>query len=135
MGDLDKFKQVNDTYGHPAGDEVLRSTAKALRESVRRYDSVGRYGGEEFLIVLPGCDTSNALGHAERLRTAIARLEVEIPGGTIRPTVSIGVTVFNKGTDADALAVIQAADLALYRAKHAGRNRVEAAADCEFEAV
>ncbi len=135
MADLDKFKQINDAYGHPTGDEVLRSAAKALRESVRRYDSVGRYGGEEFLIVLPGCGPSNALGHAERLRAAIARLKVEVSGGTIRPTVSIGVAVFNKGPSADALALIQAADFALYRAKHAGRNRVEVTADCELEAV
>jgi two-component system cell cycle response regulator len=127
MADLDSFKHINDTYGHPIGDEVLRSVSKALRDSVRRYDSVGRYGGEEFLIVLPGCDRSNAVGHAERMRAAVARIVVETPKGNVQPTISFGVAVSDDHTGLDAFALIQAADVALYRAKHGGRNRVELA--------
>lgn len=96
MADLDFFKRINDTYGHPTGDEVLRNVSNAMRDSVRRYDSVGRYGGEEFLIVLPGCDQSNALGHAERIRAAIARIAVEKPTGIVRPTMSLGGRCFRE---------------------------------------
>ena len=127
MADLDHFKQINDSFGHPTGDEVLRAAAKAMRESVRRYDSIGRYGGEEFLIVLPGCDRSNAIAHAERMRAAIARIAVQTPSGTVRATMSLGVAVADKDSAADAFALIQAADVALYRAKHDGRNRSEIA--------
>lgn len=102
MSDLDDFKNINDTYGHPAGDEVLASVAKAMRDSVRRYDSVARYGGEEFLIVLPGCDRSNAVGHAERMRAAVARIAVETPKGKIQPTMSLGVAVADSHTVSDA---------------------------------
>jgi diguanylate cyclase (GGDEF)-like protein len=125
MADLDCFKLINDTHGHATGDAVLRSAAKAMRDSVRRYDSVGRYGGEEFLIVLPGCDQSNATGHAERVRAAIARIDLETPKGKVRPTVSLGVAVSNIHSGSDAFDLIQAADAALYRAKHGGRNRAE----------
>lgn len=125
MADLDSFKLINDTYGHPTGDEVLRSVSKAMRDSVRRYDSVGRYGGEEFLLVLPGCDRTNAVGHAERIRAMVARIAVETPKGNVRPTISLGVAVSDNHARADDFALIQAADIALYRAKHGGRNRVE----------
>jgi diguanylate cyclase (GGDEF)-like protein len=135
MADLDCFKLINDTNGHPAGDEVLRVASKFMRDSVRRYDSIGRYGGEEFLIVLPGCDRANAVGHAERLRAAIARISVETPTGNIRPTMSLGVAVFDSRTSPNAFALIQAADTALYRAKHGGRNRVEFAPTTELAAV
>jgi diguanylate cyclase (GGDEF)-like protein len=135
MADLDFFKRINDTYGHPTGDEVLRNVSNAMRDSVRRYDSVGRYGGEEFLIVLPGCDQSNALGHAERIRAAIARIAVEKPTGIVRPTMSLGVAVFENCTVPDASALMNAADIALYRAKHAGRNRVEFAVATEPAAI
>lgn len=122
MADLDHFKKVNDTHGHPAGDEVLRQAAKAICESTRRYDSVGRYGGEEFLVVLPGCDACNALSHAERLRTAVANLGVDFNGHQIRPTLSLGVAVSNKPPYASAFDLVQAADWALYQAKREGRN-------------
>lgn len=135
MADLDFFKHINDTHGHPTGDEVLRSVSGALRDSVRRYDSVGRFGGEEFLILLPGCDRSNALGHAERIRAAIARIVVETPTGIVRPTMSLGVAVFDNHSAPDASALIKAADIALYRAKHGGRNRVEFAASTEPIAI
>jgi diguanylate cyclase (GGDEF)-like protein len=125
IADLDSFKLVNDTYGHPAGDEVLRQVSQAMRDSVRRYDSVGRYGGEEFLVVLPGCDPSNAVAHAERIRAAVARVAVKTPTRTIHSTISLGVAVFDQQTKPDAFELVQAADVALYRAKHGGRNRVE----------
>lgn len=127
MADLDHFKAVNDTYGHPVGDEVLRKTSQAMRESTRRYDSVGRYGGEEFLIVLPGCDASNAVSHAERLRAAVAEIRLEVGDDTICPSVSMGVAISNKHHPATAIGMVEAADSALYRAKHEGRNRVELA--------
>ena len=132
VADLDNFKQINDTYGHSAGDEVLRLAAKAMRDSVRRYDAVGRYGGEEFLIVLPGCDASNAVVHAERLRTAVARISLQMPGGTIQPTMSLGVAVAGDQVATDSCALIEAADTALYRAKHEGRNRVALAGIAEL---
>ncbi len=109
------------------GDEVLRKVARAMQDSTRRYDSVGRYGGEEFLIVLPGCDESNAVSHAERLRAAVARIVVETPTANIRSSISLGVAIANKHNTPDAFNLIQAADVALYRAKHSGRNRVELA--------
>jgi diguanylate cyclase (GGDEF)-like protein len=135
LGDLDCFKLINDNYGHAAGDEVLRSAAKVMRESVRRYDSVGRYGGEEFLIVLPGCDRGNAAAHAERMRAAISQLVVETTRGEIRPTISLGVAVSDHCTGPDASDLIQAADVALYRAKNGGRNRVELATSTELIAI
>jgi diguanylate cyclase (GGDEF)-like protein len=125
MADLDSFKRINDTYGHPTGDEVLRGVARVMRNSVRRYDAVGRYGGEEFLIVLPGCDESNAVSHAERLRAAVCRVTVETAAASVHPSVSLGVVVSNRHTSLDIGDLIQAADAALYRAKHGGRNRVE----------
>ena len=124
MADLDHFKAVNDTYGHAMGDLVLRATADAMRDAVRRYDSIGRYGGEEFLILLPGCDESNALSHAERLRQAVSRVAVSAKD-VIRPTVSLGVAVARQGTSQDPIDLLQAADDALYQAKRGGRNRIE----------
>lgn len=132
VGDLDHFKQVNDTYGHPTGDEVLRTVAQAMKEVLRPYDSVGRYGGEEFVAVLPGCVRENAASHGERLRAAISRLEIATPAGMIRPTMSLGVAVADRHAPLDAHDLIVAADTALYEAKRAGRNRVVVAepADC-----
>lgn len=127
MADLDGFKNINDTHGHAIGDAVLQGVTKAMRDSVRRYDSVGRYGGEEFLIVLPGCDQPNAMGHAERVRAAIARVEVDTPMSVIRPTASLGVAVSGSESDSTSFDLIQAADVALYHAKHCGRNRTELA--------
>jgi two-component system cell cycle response regulator len=135
MADMDSFKLINDSYGHATGDEVLKSVAKVMRNSVRRYDSVARFGGEEFLIVLPGCDRANAVAHAERMRGAIARIAIETPKGNVHPTMSFGVTVSDDHAGADAFALIQAADVALYRAKQGGRNRVELSAIAEMAAV
>ena len=124
VGDLDHFKQVNDTYGHPTGDDVLRRVAQAMKEVLRPYDSVGRYGGEEFVAVLPGCVRENAASHGERLRAAVSRLEIATPAGVIRPTMSLGVAVADRHSPLDAHELIVAADAALYEAKRAGRNRV-----------
>lgn len=125
MADLDCFKHVNDTYGHPTGDEVLRATGRAMRNALRRYDAIGRYGGDEFLIVLPGCDESNSVSHAERLRAAVSRIVVETPSGSIQVKISLGVVISDRHSSLDVGELIQAADAALYRAKHEGRDRVE----------
>ena len=135
MGDLDSFKLINDTYGHGTGDEVLRHVSKTMRDSVRRYDSVGRFGGEEFLIVLPGCDRANAMGHAERLRESVSRIIVETPIGSVRPTLSLGVASSDCLNVTEAAGLIEAADAALYRAKRGGRNRVDLAPALELPMV
>jgi diguanylate cyclase (GGDEF)-like protein len=123
--DLDNFKEVNDTHGHLVGDHVLRDAAEIMSGTIRPYDAVGRFGGEEFLVILPGCDEINATSHAERLRAALQRIAVQSPKGAVRITASLGVTVVGPETGVDASAAIQAADTAMYAAKRAGRNRVE----------
>lgn len=121
MLDLDHFKTVNDTYGHLAGDVVLREVARRISEVVRSYDLVGRYGGEEFLVVLPGCDKDRALQSAERIRSVIAEHPVLAAGAEILVTASIGVTVTTVSTVAEK-EILAIADTALYQAKSAGRN-------------
>jgi diguanylate cyclase (GGDEF)-like protein len=123
--DLDNFKAINDGYGHLLGDEVLREAARALGGSIRLYDALGRLGGEEFLVVLPGCDEINATSHAERLRQAVDRISVTTPKGQISVSASVGVTVVRPDAFVDAQLAIHTADLAMYAAKGAGRNRVE----------
>lgn len=124
--DVDRFKSINDTYGHRVGDAVLRSTADALRSQLRQYDFVGRLGGEEFLVLLPGCDAAAARGVGERMREAVSRQTSAVGPEPVRVTVSVGVAVTLNGSGSpDAL--IEAADAALYRAKEGGRNRVEGA--------
>ncbi len=127
--DLDHFKQINDTYGHLAGDRVLRAVADALRHAVRSYDLVGRFGGEEFAILLPGVGTEEVVATAERLRFDIARLEVEVidRAGQTRVitglTASAGAAVF-PDTATELSPLLLAADEALYHAKDSGRDRV-----------
>jgi diguanylate cyclase (GGDEF)-like protein len=130
--DLDRFKQVNDVYGHLAGDEILRAAAAAIQHCTRRYDAVGRFGGEEFILVLPGCDSINALSHAERVRAAIGQVCVDTPHGSVGVTASLGVAIARPEQTIDACGLIRAADAALYQAKHNGRNRVEFAESEKF---
>ena len=128
MADLDHFKQINDTYGHPAGDAVLREATRRMQSAVRTYDSIGRYGGEEFLIVVPGADEARALQQAERLRASISKAPVEVdPSRTIPLTISLGVTATAEPEVSNLDSLLRAADLALYEAKRKGRNRVEMA--------
>jgi diguanylate cyclase (GGDEF)-like protein len=127
MADLDHFKRVNDTSGHLAGDEVLREVARRLRAAVRAYDSVGRYGGEEFLVVSPGCATSAGVCQAERLRLVVSRKPISFQGTEISITMSLGVATLDKGTKGGVEQVLGAADRALYNAKLGGRNRFEVA--------
>ncbi|WP_420238104.1 diguanylate cyclase [Telmatobacter bradus] len=125
LADIDYFKKINDTYGHTAGDLVLREISATLAQSLRDYDCVGRYGGEEFLIILPGCTMENALARAERLRQALEAARIVYEGKMLQVTGSFGVAsgiLPEHEIDADAL--IQAVDAALYRAKKSGRNRV-----------
>lgn len=125
MVDLDNFKQVNDQFGHLGGDEVLRTAAARVRQSVRSSDIVGRYGGEEFLILLPGCDAEECAMSAERVRLAIEGKPVAHEGSNIRVTGSFGVAVFDPDTETGHLHMISRADKALYEAKRKGKNRVE----------
>jgi diguanylate cyclase (GGDEF)-like protein len=129
MADLDHFKRVNDTYGHMAGDAVLRVAAGRMLSLFRSYDAVGRYGGEEFVIVLPGCVGKCVAGIAERLRKAIADENMDTPAGMIPVTMSLGVAVSGKDRKTDVNSLVHAADSALYRAKTNGRNRVEFASE------
>lgn len=123
--DLDHFKQVNDNHGHFAGDAVLQEAAWRLRNSIRSYDSLGRYGGEEFLILLPGCDDRGTIAQAERLRVNLAQATVLVSGAELVVTGSFGCTSTALGCEITAEALIRKADEALYRAKSLGRNRVE----------
>lgn len=123
VGDIDDFKHVNDRYGHPTGDEVLREFAGALQETVREIDLAGRWGGEEFVVGLPGTDLEGGVRLAERVRAALAKRTIEAPNGErLHITASFGVAAFDgRGGLRELLA---AADAALYRAKRAGKDRV-----------
>jgi diguanylate cyclase (GGDEF)-like protein len=123
--DVDYFKKVNDNYGHLAGDAVLRELAKRIDSSLRSYDSVGRYGGEEFIILIPGSDGAGAAEVAERLRASVADLPMQTNEGEFRCTMSFGATALNERQDFDLNSLIREADEALLLAKNSGRNRVE----------
>ena len=122
MADIDHFKQINDTYLHVAGDGVLRIIASSIASMVRPYDSVGRYGGEEFLVVAPGCGVTETWELAERIRAQAAGCNIVIRGRPVGLTLSLGITVGHAASDAET--VLHAADTALYQAKNDGRNRV-----------
>jgi diguanylate cyclase (GGDEF)-like protein len=120
--DLDHFKLVNDTYGHPAGDAVLVEAVRGITRSLRTYDSVGRLGGEEFLVVAPDVDSFELAALAERIRVAITSAEVAVgEGEPVSVTASLGFTLSNS-TDDDG-SMLRRVDSALYRAKDAGRNQ------------
>ena len=129
LADLDHFKHINDTYGHLAGDAVLRETARRMRDAIRPYDNIGRYGGEEFLLVLSNCDTVGATTIAERLLHAVRKDTIVLAEGTVSVTLSAGVAT--SGIVQDAETLVGAADAALYRAKRSGRNRVEVATSAD----
>jgi diguanylate cyclase (GGDEF)-like protein len=123
--DIDHFKQINDVHGHPVGDEVLQQVSTRLQELVRPHDEVGRYGGEEFLIVLGGCSSPDLKNRAEQVREGICRNPFRTKNGPISVTISVGaITIedWDKTLPIDPL--LREADAALYQAKAAGRNRV-----------
>jgi diguanylate cyclase (GGDEF)-like protein len=121
--DLDHFKNINDTYGHFAGDAVLRETAHRFRANMRPYDRIGRYGGEEFLVVLPDSDLDQTVHQADRMRVILAHKPMYVDGRELTVTASFGVTVSDP-SDRGSDQYVRVADEALYLAKNAGRNRV-----------
>jgi len=125
MVDLDHFKRINDAHGHARGDLVLKQTTRAIQSTLRADDIVGRFGGEEFVVLLPGADLKQAMGAAERCRAAVGTMTV--PGAPyLSVTASVGVAAFpNHGEELDAL--LRASDRAMYKAKANGRNRIESA--------
>jgi two-component system, cell cycle response regulator len=125
LADLDFFKKINDTYGHLVGDSVLAESARRMKTAIRRYDSLGRWGGEEFLFVLPGCTLDDAVAHAERIREAIAATPYSNATAPLAVTCSIGVAARDRPGTEHADELVKEADLALYEAKRRGRNRVE----------
>jgi len=133
MADLDHFKLINDSYGHQTGDAVLREVAGRMVVSVRNYDYVGRYGGEEFLIVLTECTTSDLIATAERMRVCVLESPIETEVGPIPVTVSIGLAAraANAAVQLTGEDLLRVADTALYRAKTNGRNRVESAPEIQ----
>lgn len=124
MGDLDYFKRINDTYGHSVGDFVICEAARRIGEAARRYDLLARVGGEEFLIILPGCDERMACEIAERIRSAIGDVPIQSPAGPLTVTMSIGAVAWQPGNAAPAQQLWETADQALYRVKERGRNGV-----------
>ena len=134
MCDIDKFKSVNDNYGHQAGDAVLQQFARLLKDEAREIDRVGRYGGEDFLLILPGTVLDAAVTFAERLREKVESNTFSYPGGTLRRTMSCGVGASPHPRVKDQEGLLRAADDALYVAKETGRNRVVRFDSAEFNA-
>ncbi len=131
MIDVDHFKAYNDALGHPEGDRCLIAVAQAVQATVRRTDFVGRYGGEELIVLCPGLDTDSAATLAERLRQAVRKLNIHHPQSGVAPIITISLGLATAGNEIDkhdnSSSVVLAADRMLYRAKHAGRDRVIAA--------
>jgi two-component system, cell cycle response regulator len=129
MLDLDRFKQVNDNYGHPTGDVILYETARILRETAREIDMVGRYGGEEFIVILPGTDEEAAAQFAERIRQAVAEHVYRDEANEVRMTVSGGVASYPGEGVGHPDMLIKRADEALYNSKTTGRDRISRASE------
>lgn len=128
MLDLDRFKKINDEHGHLAGDAVLREVSARIPRGLRPYDSVGRYGGEEFVVICPGCGRSAAAAVGERIRALFDGKPVETAESPIDVTISLGVVAMREGEGVTVDTLIRCADEALYRAKNSGRNRLELSA-------
>ncbi len=129
LADIDAFRKVNESLGTPIGDEVLREAARRMSSALRPYDSVGRYGGEEFLIVLPGSDGLGGLTVAERIRESFSGRPVHTTAGPVSITLSLGVAAEGGEAASDGSALLRAAGTALKRAQQTGRNRVALADD------
>lgn len=125
MLDVDHFKRINDTHGHPEGDEVLRKIADRLTQRLRRHDILGRYGGEEFCVIAPDTDVEGALALAESLREIVASTPVLTGRGELYVSISIGVSCCSSGGERELTEILAEADAALYVVKQSGRNRVE----------
>jgi two-component system, cell cycle response regulator len=125
MADIDHFKKINDSLGHAAGDFVLKEVASRFRSDLRKYDGVGRYGGEEFLLILPGCDILATIRRAEGIRKCVCAHEVTTTDGAVQVTASMGATSAQHDRKVTIESLLGEADKALYRAKENGRNRVE----------
>jgi two-component system, cell cycle response regulator len=129
--DIDHFKNVNDTYGHLCGDEVLQAVARRMKECVRPYDTIGRYGGEEFLIIAPAAGARGTLALAERVRSILESKPVVTQAGDVRITASLGAAISTDARGTDPQSLLRLADRALYSAKDKGRNRLEFAGALE----
>jgi diguanylate cyclase (GGDEF)-like protein len=127
--DLDHFKQVNDQHGHQTGDAVLREAARRMQGALRPYDRIGRYGGEEFIVISPQADGSNSAVIAERIRSQLCASPLPTPSGDLPVTASLGVAHAAQFAAATTEELIAESDAALYRAKRAGRNRVESSGE------
>jgi diguanylate cyclase (GGDEF)-like protein len=135
IADLDHFKSVNDTYGHITGDDVLREVTRRMQGEVRPYDALGRYGGEEFLILLPGCSIAETAEKAEQLRQAVSLRTIQTQSGPLNVTISLGGTATKDWPGDSANQILQMADAALYHAKRAGRNCIKMASQSDHEQV
>jgi len=135
IADLDHFKMVNDSYGHLAGDDVLREVTRRMQSEIRPYDAVGRYGGEEFLILLPGCGNTATAENAERLCRAIMAQPIQAQSGLLNVSISIGAVATGDWPEDTANRLLQMADAALYKAKERGRNQAVMATASDHQSV
>jgi two-component system, cell cycle response regulator len=133
IADIDHFKSVNDKLGHLTGDEVLKEVVRRLQSGLRPYDRVGRFGGEEFLIVMPGCELVPAFTRADQLRTLVGGTKFVLGAATTDVTISIGIASVKGLSHVELVPLLHLADLGLYKAKRNGRNRIEQVDECESE--